>query len=236
MAAVPESHKPATGAPIRVCIIDDDEKIRLALSADFERRPELKLVGCASTVAEGLELLKRTQPDIALIDLSLGQDSGLTLIEYIHQHMPDCESLVFTVFGDEAHVITSIEAGATGYITKDTSVCEIIKRLELMRQGGSPISPVIARQLLSRFRQVSPPIAPAEPQDARLLSDREKEVLEMISRGFMQSEIAEIMGVSANTISTYVKRTYKKLAVNSRIGAINKARELGLISQQGKSQ
>ncbi|MDH4396129.1 MAG: response regulator transcription factor [Limnobacter sp.] len=235
MAAVPE----VTHTPIRVCIIDDDEKIRSALKEAFENCPELSLVGCATTVAEGFELLERTQPDIALIDLGLGPESGLTLIAHIHQHMPHCESLVFTVFGDEAHVITSIEAGATGYITKDTHISEIIKRLELMRQGGSPISPIIARQLLNRFRQnpmPGPQTGADKTQDSGLLSDREKEVLEMVSRGFMQSEIAEMMGVSTNTISTYVKRMYKKLAVNSRIGAINKARELGLISQQNKPQ
>lgn len=235
MAAVPE----VTSSPIRVCIIDDDENIRQALKEAFEKRPELQLVGCASSVAEGFALLERTQPDIALIDLGLGQDSGLVLIAHIHQHMPTCESLVFTVFGDESHVMTSIEAGATGYITKDTHISEIIKRLELMRQGGSPISPVIARQLLNRFRQPAASgqeVSPHKASEAVLLSEREKEVLEMVSRGFMQSEIAEIMGVSTNTISTYVKRMYKKLAVNSRIGAINKARELGLISPQNKQQ
>lgn len=235
MVAVPE----VTSAPIRVCIIDDDEKIRIALQEAFNNRPELNLVGCASTLADGFELLERTQPDIALIDLGLGQDSGLALIAHIHQNMPHCESLVFTVFGDESHVMTSIEAGATGYITKDTHISEIIKRLELMRQGGSPISPIIARQLLNRFRQANPSDpqnGPHKAQDPGLLSEREKEVLEMVSRGFMQSEIADIMGVSTNTISTYVKRMYKKLAVNSRIGAINKARELGLISPQNKPQ
>lgn len=235
MAAVPE----VTSGPIRVCIIDDDAKIRQALKEAFEQRPELQLVGCAGSVAEGFALLESTQPDIALIDLGLGQDSGLALIAHIHQHMPHCESLVFTVFGDESHVMTSIEAGATGYITKDTHISEIIKRLELMRQGGSPISPIIARQLLNRFRQTTStePVGDSiKTQDPGLLSDREKEVLELVSRGFMQSEIAEMMGVSANTISTYVKRMYKKLAVNSRIGAINKARELGLISPQNKPQ
>lgn len=217
-----------TSAPIRVCIIDDDEAIRSSLESAIRQRPDLQCVGSAGTVSEGLRLLDDQQPDIALIDLGLGQEQGLELIAHIHQHMPHCESLVLTVFGDETHVIRSIEAGATGYLTKDTPMDEIVNQLKLMRQGGSPISPLIARGLLKRFRP-APTHSEAVPEDTHLLSEREKEVLDMVARGFMQSEIADILGVSTNTVSTYVKRLYKKLAVNSRIAAINKARELGLI-------
>lgn len=214
-------------APIRVCVIDDDTRIQAKLKTAIESRSELEFVGSAYGMHEGLSLLKTCSPQIALVDLGLGDGSGLEIIQYIHQHMPDCESLVLTVFGDESHVLASVEAGATGYLTKDTQIDDIVERLKLLRGGGSPISPVIARQLLRRFRKPEEAVKATEPDQT--LSERETEVLEMVSKGFMQSEIAELMGVSVNTVSTYVKRIYKKLAVNSRLSAVRRARELGII-------
>lgn len=215
-------------SPIRVCVIDDDTRIQAKLKAAIESRNELEFVGAAFGMAEGLELLKTCEPHVALVDLGLGDGSGLEIIRHIHQNMPDCESLVLTVFGDESHVLASVEAGATGYLTKDTQIEDIVERLKLLRGGGSPISPVIARQLLRRFRKSdnTPKIAETD----QTLSERETEVLEMVSKGFMQAEIADLMGVSVNTVSTYVKRIYKKLAVNSRLSAIHRARELGIIN------
>jgi DNA-binding NarL/FixJ family response regulator len=172
---------------------------------------------------------------VVLVDLGLPDGSGLELIAHIHQHMPGCESMVLTVFGDESHVISSIEAGATGYLTKDTRTADILDRLKQLRAGGSPISPVIARRLLNRFRGVATPdqlptSKTAVNQEFTPLSEREQQVLEMVAKGFMQAEIADILGVSINTISTYIKRIYKKLAVNSRTSAVHRANALGLIN------
>jgi len=225
---------------IRVMLVDDDEQIQQALKAAIETHPELKLLGQAYTLKEAMLLVPSLKPDVVLVDLGLPDGSGLELITHIHQHMPNCESMVLTVFGDESHVISSIEAGATGYLTKDTRTAEILDRLKQLRAGGSPISPVIARRLLNRFRATAPhttePTAEQLPTgkscdiDFTPLSDREQQVLEMVAKGFMQAEIAEILGVSINTVSTFIKRIYKKLAVNSRTGAVHRANALGLIN------
>lgn len=220
---------------IRVMLVDDDERIQQALRLAIETHPELKLVGQAYTLKEAMAVVEELQPEVVLVDLGLPDGSGLELIAHIHQHMPGCESMVLTVFGDESHVISSIEAGATGYLTKDTRTADILDRLKQLRAGGSPISPVIARRLLNRFRGVATPdqlptSKTAVNQEFTPLSEREQQVLEMVAKGFMQAEIADILGVSINTISTYIKRIYKKLAVNSRTSAVHRANALGLIN------
>lgn len=220
---------------IRVMLVDDDDRIQQALRGAIEIHPELSLVGQAHTLKDAMAQVQRLQPDVVLVDLGLPDGSGLELIAYIHQHMPGCESMVLTVFGDESHVISSIEAGATGYLTKDTRTADILDRLKQLRAGGSPISPVIARRLLNRFRGAAPtdplPVSKIHPTDTFTpLSEREQQVLEMVAKGFMQAEIADILGVSINTISTYIKRIYKKLAVNSRTSAVHRANALGLIN------
>ena len=225
---------------IRLMLVDDDEQIQHALRAAIETHPELKLVGQAYTLREAMEAVPKLKPDVVLVDLGLPDGSGLELIAHIHQHMPNCESMVLTVFGDESHVISSIEAGATGYLTKDTRTAEILERLKQLRAGGSPISPVIARRLLNRFRATAPHAAEQLSEELPTgntgsleftpLSDRELQVLEMVAKGFMQAEISEILGVSITTVSTFIKRIYKKLAVNSRTGAVHRANALGLIN------
>lgn len=221
---------------IRVMLVDDDEQIQQALGAAIQTHPELKLLGQAYTLKEAMQDVPKIKPDVVLVDLGLPDGSGLELIAHIHQHMPNCESMVLTVFGDESHVISSIEAGATGYLTKDTRTAEILERLKQLRAGGSPISPVIARRLLNRFRATAPHTAEQLPagriggKEFTPLSDREQQVLEMVAKGFMQAEIAEILGVSINTVSTFIKRIYKKLAVNSRTSAVHRASALGLIN------
>jgi DNA-binding NarL/FixJ family response regulator len=225
---------------IHVMLVDDDEQIQQALRTAIETHPELKLLGQAYTLKEAMQAVSKLKPDVVLVDLGLPDGSGLELIAHIHQNMPNCESMVLTVFGDESHVISSIEAGATGYLTKDTRTAEILDRLKQLRAGGSPISPVIARRLLNRFRATvphtaepsaeHPPASKADDLEFTPLSDREQQVLEMVAKGFMQAEIAEILGVSINTVSTFIKRIYKKLAVNSRTGAVHRANALGLIN------
>lgn len=220
---------------IRVMLVDDDDRIQQALRLAIETHPELNLVGQAYTLKEAMAVVEELQPEVVLVDLGLPDGSGLELIAHIHQHMPGCESMVLTVFGDESHVISSIEAGATGYLTKDTRTADILDRLKQLRAGGSPISPVIARRLLNRFRGVATPdqlptSKTAANHEFTPLSEREQQVLEMVAKGFMQAEIADILGVSINTISTYIKRIYKKLAVNSRTSAVHRANALGLIN------
>jgi DNA-binding NarL/FixJ family response regulator len=141
---------------------------------------------------------------------------------------PETDIMVVSVFGDEEHVLASIEAGATGYLLKDSLPEEFIDVIEQLRAGGSPISPVIARQLLRRLR----PVQPLEPDlsDCRRLSARESEILGLIAKGFTFAELARLLEISPHTVTTYVKKIYQKLAVHSRGEAVYEASRRGLIS------
>ena len=229
-----QSEKQTAANTIRVMLVDDDERIQDTLRSSMAKHPAFELVGQAYSLADAYRVLQRVNPQVVLVDLGLPDGSGLELIGHIQKNLPNCESMVLTVLEDDYNVMRSIEAGATGYLTKDTHAHDILERVRQVNEGGSPISPMIARRLLNRLRGIKKsPRNPAPLSDSgefTPLSEREKQVLEMVAKGFMQAEIAEIMGVTVNTVSTYVKRIYKKLAVNSRTSAVHKANTLGLIN------
>ena len=189
----------------------------------------LALCGSADNLAAGRALLAQQPPDVAIIDLGLPDGNGITLIRELQERWPQVSVLVATVFGDEAHVIKAIEAGARGYLLKDTSVDEFARAIEMVHQGGSPLSPQIARHLLRRFSPDSQPVRQAEHAEMDLLTPRETDILTRISQGFSVSETALAMNISAHTVSTHVKNIYSKLAVHNRVEAVNQARRRGLI-------
>jgi DNA-binding NarL/FixJ family response regulator len=131
------------------------------------------------------------------------------------------------VFGDEKHVLASIEAGASGYLLKDAMPSDFVEQIRSLRAGGSPISPSIARQLLHRFQGV-PVVAESKSDDPKL-SERESSVLQLVSKGYTHAEIAELLNVSPHTVLTYVKRIYQKLQVTSKAEALHEARVRGLV-------
>ena len=136
--------------------------------------------------------------------------------------------MVVSVFGDEEHVLASIEAGATGYLLKDSLPEEFIDHIKPLRAGGSPISPIIAHQLLKKLRP-SGGVTPIQAHDHRELSTREAETLSLIAKGFSFAEIAKLLEISPHTVTTYVKKIYQKLAVHSRGEAVYEASRMGLI-------
>jgi len=219
---------------LTVAIVDDDPRYRSSLAHAVMSAPDMALVGVADDLETGRALLDSRQPEILLVDLGLPSGSGMELIRHAAENLPACDVMVITVFGDERHVIASIEAGATGYLLKDASNGELADHIRALRAGGSPISPVIARQLLTRFAAPGPAV-PAkdeiEEDVPQALSPQEHKVLLMISKGNTHEEIAQVMGVSRQTVLTYVKRTYRKLQVHSKVEAIAKAQRAGLISR-----
>lgn len=216
--------------PITVLLTEDDGKFRSAFSHAIEGAKDLYLLGAAQNGKQGLELLRTLQPDVLLVDLDLPDFSGVELIRYAANHLPKCEVMVITVFGDERHVLESIEAGATGYLLKDSMPGDFIDQIRLLHAGGSPISPVIARQLLTRFQAVPAKAAGMKPGiDVPSLSDRESTVLSLASKGYTHAEIAKLLDVSPHTVLTYVKRVYQKLQVTSKAQALHEARARGLV-------
>lgn len=214
---------------LTVAIVDDDPRYRSSIAHAVLSAPDMVLLGVADDLESGRALLDAAQPDVFLVDLGLPSGSGMELIRHAAKHLPACDVMVITVFGDERHVIASIEAGATGYLLKDAQNGELADQIRALHAGGSPISPVIARQLLTRF---ATPRAPVQATPDLLdispgLSPQEHKVLLMSSRGHTYEEIAQIMGVSRQTVLTYVKRTYRKLQVHTKIKAVTEAQRRG---------
>lgn len=214
---------------ISVLLVEDDAKFRDAFVRAIEAAPDLQLLGAASTGTAGLRLIDSCRPDVLLVDLGLPDRPGLDLIRHAVAHLPDCDIMVVTVFGDEKHVIESIEAGATGYLHKDSLPRDFVDQIRLLHGGASPISPVIARQILTRFQPPRRAAARNGERAVPTLSEREHEVLTLVTKGFTYDEIAKLLAVSPHTVMTYVKRIYRKLQVNSKTEAVYEARKMGLL-------
>ena len=226
----PETVQPDNGSRrSTVLVVEDEPCFRNVLAAAIAATGDLTMAATASDLAEGLRLLVRCKPDVLLVDIGLPDGSGIDLIRYAAKNFPDCESMVVTVFADDEVVIQCIEAGATGYLLKDSSDLDIAQQIRLLLDGGSPISPAIARHLLRRIgpHHVDPAALPPFPPGASL-SAQENTVLSLCSRGFSYREIAALMEVTPRTVETYVKRIYRKLQVHSKTEAIFEARKLGL--------
>jgi len=221
--------------PIHVAIVEDDPDFSNALSLVVENAADMRLAAKAGTQAQGLSMLAGPPADVLLVDLGLPDGSGIEVIRAAARHWPSCSIMVSTNFGDETHVMRSIEAGAAGYLLKDSSPSRMADEIRSLANGGSPISPIIARQILARFRHQ--PAAPAHGQAAAHgeeapapLSQREKQVLDYITKGFTVHEIAGLMTLSHFTVRTFVRRIYSKLKVSSKAEAIFEARTQGLLS------
>ena len=220
---------------IHVALVEDDVHFQNALKEAIKAAPDMSLLSVAGTRAQGLLALNQVPADVLLVDLGLPDGSGIDVIREAHVKWPACGIMVCTTFGDEMHVMQSIEAGASGYLLKDSAPEKLVLEIRSLNCGGSPISPMIARQILMRFRNVDKPAKlPTEhvpDKQSTALSAREKEVLEYITKGFTSDEIADLMSVSRHTVLTYVRRIYAKLEVNSKTEAIYEARNQGLLAK-----
>lgn len=219
----------------RVQIVEDDAAFRERYAAILAKDSAFEVVASVGTGGEGMALLELRKPDVLLIDLGLPDISGIEVIRHATRILPNCECMVVTVFGDEEHVLASIEAGAAGYLLKDASEESFLSGIRELINGGSPISPIIARRLLRRF-QAEPGAAPLKARAAEenadsdvSLSDREREILLLASKGFNYPEMGKLMGISPHTVTSHVKKIYRKLAVHSRGEAVFEANRMGLI-------
>ncbi|MFT9257517.1 MAG: response regulator transcription factor [Acetobacter sp.] len=209
---------------IRVAIVEDDPLFRDAVCKTLNEQPDMILHSVATSRAEGLTMLRGAAADVLLADIGLPDGSGLDVLKAAVELWPSCAVLISTTFGDESYVMDAIALGAAGYLLKDANQMQRVEAIRTSHGGGSPISPMIARQVLSRFRHHLPvPAARIAPS----LSERELEVLRYVSQGFTEAEIAGRIGVSTHTVHTYVRRIYQKLSVGSRMEAVTLARRQG---------
>ncbi|MDX1735089.1 MAG: response regulator transcription factor [Halioglobus sp.] len=207
-----------------VFIVEDDPLTLQRLAEHVRAHPELDVSGLAGSLAEAREQQAALlAADVLLIDLGLPDGDGTTLIGEL-QHAPKPPiCLVITVFGDERSVVRAIEAGARGYLLKDSDESDLTALVLRAIGGDCPINPSIARHLLKRFHS-----QPATDANTGITA-RETEVLRCIARGYNNNEIGELLGMSVHTVRSHTKNIYSKLAVGSRGEAVFEATQLGLI-------
>lgn len=215
----------ASQSPIsKVLIVEDDPHIRERLVKAVNQHPKLQVCADSAYVEEALQLLENKQPDVLLTDLGLADGNGIDLIHQAQQY-GTIESIVITVFGDEYHLMNALEAGASGYLLKNSDIDIIGNAIVEMQEGGSPMSPSIARTLIKKFQTPRSNTA----NKTASLTERELEVLKYIAKGLNYNQISDVMGISYHTVASHVKRIYRKLQVNSRSEAVYEAEQLGLI-------
>ncbi len=222
---MPDTAELPKEAPTRILVVDDDDAFRESVCDAIARDDAMVLAAQVGNAENARKAMASGGFEVALIDLGLPDGNGIDLIREIARTRPDVDVMVITVFGDEAHVLASIEAGATGYLLKRSLNDTLGATVRELRAGGSPISPVIARQLLLRFKKGLPQ---AVVEDGGL-SEREREVLVFIAKGFTVGEIANMVHLSVHTVASHVKHIYRKLAVHSRAEAIFEAARMGLL-------
>lgn len=232
-----------------VLVVEDDPRMCDFFKASVSRCAGLSLLAGVGTVTDAKNWLSSgsNAVDVLLVDLGLPDGSGLDLIRYAIAYNPRCEPLVISMFGDDVNVLACIEAGALGYIHKDAVVDDIGRSILEMLAGASPISPLIARRVLYKYRYVhcneiskadnkpekslaiTENQVPEKEQAQVLLSQREQDVLSLISRGYTYAEVARLECLSVRTIQTHIKNVYAKLSVHSKTEAVFEGSRLGLL-------
>lgn len=221
----------AIPAPIHVVIVEDDNITRKVFSAAIESEPALRLVGAFDSVGPALEWLKTTRVDLLLTDLGLPDGSGIDVIRACVSRWPRCGIMVISMSSDDDSVLACIEAGAAGYVLKEAGRVDIVRALMDLHSGGSPISPLIARKVLTRMRNTMPAANDLIAADGApvMLTPRETTVLDLIARGDSYGGVARTLSVSVGTVQTHAKNIYAKLAVHSRGEAVFEAQRRGLL-------
>jgi DNA-binding NarL/FixJ family response regulator len=215
--------------PIRIAIVEDDLSFRKVLVSTLQADPDYAVVAEFAEGKPAIGAMPQLAPDMVLVDLGLPDISGIDLIRQLKAVDLACDILVVTTFGDERTITSALEAGANGYLLKGTSLEELRRDIQHLRTGGSPLSPMVARQLLNKLQSNA---VDSKPQAASgtELTRREHDVLQMIAKGFSYAETSQICGIASATVHSHLKSIYRKLEVHSKTEAVYEARRRSLIS------
>lgn len=235
-ASAPSPEPPQTG-PVTVECIDDDSGIRAALGRVIAADPGLSWRGGHASLGEYLAAPRETPPQVVLMDLQLGprMDGILATTVVRHRH-PGTAVLVLTLFDDSATVFAALEAGACGYLLKNTAGAELRDAIRSVAAGGAPMTASVARRVIEHFHRQPAPPPPATPaaQDApdpapATLTPRERDLLVLLGQGQRYSDVAAVMGISVNTVRTHIRKVYAKLHAQCLQQALIAARKHGFV-------
>jgi DNA-binding NarL/FixJ family response regulator len=210
---------------INVCIVDDTNDIRQALEEIIRMSEGYKLMGSFASAEEAIEKIPVLHPQVVLMDINLGGMSGIECVKKLKPENPDILFMMCTVYEEDEKIFEALSAGASGYILKKTAPGKLLESIKELSEGGSPMSSQIARKVVAAFQNKPTAIqeqANAAENSMSVLSRREKEILEWLSKGMLYKEISAQLFISAETVRKHVYHIYEKLHVNNRIEAVNK--------------
>jgi RNA polymerase sigma factor (sigma-70 family) len=203
--------------PITVTIVEDNDQLRGTLARSIGRAEDFECVGQHATAEAALEKLPSEHPDVVLMDINLPGMNGVECVRRLKQILPKTQVMMLTAYEDTENIFNALAAGANGYMLKRTPRADLLDAIRDVHRGGSPMTTHIARKVVQSFQQSA-----AAAQQTEELSPREKEVLDCLAQGFLYKEIAEKLGISYETVHTYIRRIYEKLQVRTRTEAVAK--------------
>lgn len=207
---------------ITVCVVDDNRDLRNALEEIIDMSEGFKCVGTIGTAQEAILQIPKLNPDVVLMDINLGtEETGIDCVRILKQKVPAVNFMMCTVYEENDKIFQALTAGASGYILKKTAPPRMLEAIRELYQGGAPMSSQIARKVVAAF-QTKPANAVGETENLNILSAREKEILEQLSKGLMYKEIAVELFISPETVRKHVYHIYEKLHVTNRVEAVNK--------------
>ena len=203
---------------ITLAIVEDLDEVRDGLKNFLSLSKEFTVLDTFKTAEEALFDVPKLKPDIVIMDISLPGMNGIECIRQIKDKIPFTQFMMFTVYENDEKVFEALKAGASGYLLKNTGLVQLVESLKELHSGGSPMSANIARKLVTLFR-----VNQKEPESLELLSNRENEILQLLSKGLLYKEIADQLSISVATVRQHIHHIYEKLHVQNRTEAINKA-------------
>ena len=204
--------------PITVSIVEDSEQVRNTLTKLIDRAEGFSCLSQYANAEAALEGLPNDKPDVIIMDINLPGMNGVECVRQLKQKLPQAQVMMLTAYEDTENIFNALAAGASGYMLKRTPRDELLAAISEVQRGGSPMTTHIARKVVQSFQK---PAAAPPPVESNL-SEREQQVLDCLSQGFLYKEIAEKLGISYETVHTYIRRIYEKLQVRTRTEAVAK--------------
>ncbi len=203
--------------PISVSIVEDNDKLRGTLVRVVNRADGFRCTSDYANAEDALKNLPQVRPDVVLMDINLPGMNGVECVRQLKQLLPQTQVMMLTVYEDTENIFNALTAGASGYMLKRTSTKELLEAIQEVHRGGSPMTMHIARKVVLSFQKTA-----ATAQATENLSEREQQVLDLLSQGLMYKEIADKLAISYETVHTYIRRIYEKLQVRTRTEAVAK--------------
>jgi DNA-binding NarL/FixJ family response regulator len=207
----------AKAVPIRVAIVEDDEEIRANLTHRIGANGSFRLLQAYGDAEAAMEDLPRNSPDVVLMDINLPGIDGVECVRRLKPKMPGVQFIMLTVYEDNNRLFKSLIAGASGYLLKRTSPGKLAAAIREAFDGGSPMTPQIARRVVQHFQHLGEPSS-----EIKKLTPRETDVLNQLAQGYRYKEIVDNLGISNGTLHSYIRNIYEKLHVHSRTEAVVK--------------